>query len=206
MFFLQIQLFTINDPLDTLERFDLNLSQNYSNLLKDGKFSDVKIVVDGSEMSAHKAVLSARSPVFNAMFETEMLESRENLIRIEDFSKEVVEELLKFIYSGKVSNLAKVAKDLLSAADKYELPQLSELCEQFLMSDLSVESAPEILVLSHLHKAVKLKSVVIDFIITNRKEVMKTENWNLIRQQSDLMEELFKALSNQFDKYGVYVN
>lgn len=163
-------------------------------------------MVDGTELKAHKAVLSARSPVFNAMFEIEMLENRENLIRIEDFSKEVVEELLKFIYSGKVNNLAKVAKDLLSAADKYELPQLSELCEQFLMSDLSVESAPEILVLSHLHKAVKLKSVVVDFIITNRKEVMKTENWNLIRKQSDLMEELFKALSNQFDKFGVYVN
>lgn len=199
-------MFVINDPLETLERFDTNLSPNYSTLLKEGKYSDVKIIVNGTEIKAHKAILSARSPVFNAMFESKMSENRENIIRIEDFSEEVIEELLTFIYSGKVMNLPKVAKELLSAADKYELPQLSQLCEKYLMSDLSVVSSPEILVLSHLHKAVKLKAVVIDYIIANRKEVMKCENWDLIRNEADLMEELFKALSNQFDKFGVYLN
>ena len=199
-------MFIINDPLETLDRFDTNLSANYSTLLKDGKYSDVKIVVDGTEIMAHKAILSVRSPVFNAMFESKMLENRENLIRIEDFTQEVIEELLGFIYSGKVANLPKVAKALLSAADKYALPELSQLCEQYLMSDLTIESAPEILVLSHLHKALKLKAVVIDFIIANRKDVMKSQNWGLIRNETDLMEELFKALSNQFDKFGVYVN
>ncbi|XP_054163686.1 speckle-type POZ protein-like [Oppia nitens] len=201
-----IYLFTINDPLETLERFDLNLSENYSDLLKEGKYSDVKLIVDGTELPAHKSILSARSPVFNAMFSSDMSENRENIIRIDDLTKEVIEELLNFIYSGKVTNLSKVSKELLSAADKYELPQLSDLCEQYLTSSLNVESAPEILVLSHLHKAVKLKSVSIEFIINNRKDVMKSENWELIRREPDLMEELFKALSNQFDKFGVFVN
>ena len=199
-------MYTISEPLEALERFDLNLSQNYSELLKDGKYSDVKISVNGEEFNAHKAILSSRSPVFNAMFESKMLENRENLIRIEDFRPEVIEELMTFIYSGKVKNLSKVAKELLSAADKYELPQLSQLCEQYLMSELSVVSAPEILVLSHMHKAVKLKAQTIDFIIANRKEVMKSDNWDLIRNESDLMEELFRALSVQFDKFDVYVN
>ena len=192
--------------METLDRFDTNLSPNYTTLLKEGKYSDVSIKVDGIEIKAHKAILSARSPVFNAMFESKMSENVENLIRIEDFTQEVIEELLTFIYSGKVMNLSKVAKELLSAADKYQLPELIQLCEHYLMSDLTFDTAPEILVLSHLHKAVKLKAVVIDYIISNRKEVMKSQNWDLIRNESDLMEELFKALSNQFDKFGVYVN
>ncbi|CAG2168295.1 unnamed protein product [Oppiella nova] len=202
----EICLYTIVDPLESLERFDLNLSQDYSALLKDGKYADVKIIADSQELKAHKAILSARSPVFNAMFSSEMLETRENVIRIDDLSHEVVSELLTFMYSGKVANLSKVSKELLSAADKYELPQLSELCEKHLMSSVSVESAPEILVLSHLHKAAKLKAVVIEFIIANRKDVMKSDNWDLIRNEPYLLEELFTALSNQFDKFGVYVN
>lgn len=156
---------------------------------------------------AHKSILSSRSPVFSAMFEHQMKENTENVVKIVDMSTEVANELLNFIYSGKVQNLKKVAKDLLAAADKYQMPQLVEMCEEHLMSNLTVDTAPEILVLSHLHKAVKLKTVVVEFIISNRKDVMKSENWELIKQQSDLMEELFKALSNYYDKnaqFGVY--
>jgi len=141
------------------------------------------------------------------MFDHQMKETQENVVKIVDMSREVAEELLHFIYSGKVLNLKKVAKDLLSAADKYQMLQLVEICEEYLMSNLTVDTAPEVLVLSHLHKAVKLKTVVVEFIINNRKEVMKSPNWELIKQQSDLMEELFKALSNYFDKnsqFGVY--
>ncbi|CAG2120672.1 unnamed protein product, partial [Medioppia subpectinata] len=189
--FCEICLYTIVDPLEPLDRFDLNLSANYTALQKEGKFSDVKIVVEGRELRAHKAILSARSPVFNAMLTSDMRECRENAIEIPDIRPDVMEELLTFIYSGKAPNLSKVSKELLSAADKYELPHLSELCEKHLMSSLSVESAPEILVLSHLHKASKLKSVTVEFIIANRKEVMKSDNWDLIRAEPYLLEELF---------------
>jgi speckle-type POZ protein len=186
-----------------LERFDISLFESYSSLLKESKFSDVKLNVEGIDIMAHKSILSSRSPVFAAMFEHQMKESTENVVKIVDMSTEVANELLHFIYSGKVDNLKKVAKDLLAAADKYQLPQLVEMCEEHLMANLTTDTAPQVLVLSHLHKALKLKTVVVEFIIANRKDVMKSDNWQLIKQQPDLMEELFKALSNFCDKNSI---
>lgn len=61
---------------------------------------------------------SARSPVFQAMFEHEMEERKHNRVDITDVDHEVLREMLRFIYTGKASNLEKMADDLLAAADK----------------------------------------------------------------------------------------
>lgn len=63
-------------------------------------------------------MLSARSPVFQAMFEHEMEERKHNRVDITDVDHEVLREMLRFIYTGKASNLEKMADDLLAAADK----------------------------------------------------------------------------------------
>lgn len=176
-------------------------------MLESQKFADVKLMIDGIDFMAHKAILSSRSPVFSAMFEHPMKESEENCVEIKDMNKKVAIELLHFIYTGKVPNLRTVAKDLLAAADRYQLPQLVEICEEHLMSNLTTESAPEVLVMAHLHKANRLKGIVIEYIISNRKEIMKLDGWKLITQHPDLLEDLFKELSSQFDKnlsFGVY--
>lgn len=63
-------------------------------------------------------LLAARSPVFQAMFEHEMEERKHNRVDITDVDHEVLREMLRFIYTGKASNLEKMADDLLAAADK----------------------------------------------------------------------------------------
>jgi speckle-type POZ protein len=63
-------------------------------------------------------LISARSPVFQAMFEHEMEERKHNRVDITDVDHEVLREMLRFIYTGKASNLEKMADDLLAAADK----------------------------------------------------------------------------------------
>ncbi|KAJ1189023.1 hypothetical protein NDU88_005776 [Pleurodeles waltl] len=61
----------------------------------------------------------ARSPVFNAMFEHEMEESRKNRVHIKDIDPDVFKELMGFIYTGKSPpNLKEIADSLLAAADK----------------------------------------------------------------------------------------
>jgi len=52
------------------------------------------------------------------MFEHEMEERKHNRVAIMDVDHEVLREMLRFIYTGKVTNLEKMADDLLAAADK----------------------------------------------------------------------------------------
>lgn len=65
-----------------------------------------------------KILISARSPVFAAMFEHEMEERKRNRVDITDVDHEVLREMLRFIYTGRAPNLEKMADDLLAAADK----------------------------------------------------------------------------------------
>lgn len=87
-------------------------------LLDSGTFSDVTLCTRGREFKAHKAILSARSPVFGAMFEHEMEESRKGRVEISDIDPDVFHEMLKFVYTGSTPQLQGMADDLLAAADK----------------------------------------------------------------------------------------
>ena len=64
------------------------------------------------------AILAARSPVFEAMFEHEMEERKQNRVDICDLDYEVVCEVLRYCYAGYTPLLEKMAEQLLAAADK----------------------------------------------------------------------------------------
>lgn len=82
-----------------------SLSKAWNAMLESGKFSDVTLCVEGEELPAHKAVLAARSAVFETMFETECLETRSGKVHFEDISLDVFKQLLRYIYTGELENL-----------------------------------------------------------------------------------------------------
>jgi hypothetical protein len=77
--------------------------------------------------------LAAMSPVFLKMFETEMVETGEGVLAVEDMSGESMEQLLKHIYTGsggKVRDLkVEVVLELLNASVKvkHELKNISSV-------------------------------------------------------------------------------
>ena len=79
---------------------------------------DVTFVIGDQEFQAHKAILAARSQVFSAMFKNDCEETRQGKVTIIDVTVEAFEELLNYIYSGKVSSVEKYTADLFVAADK----------------------------------------------------------------------------------------
>ena len=97
---------------------ECKLPRHMESLLDSGTFSDVTLCTRGREFKAHKAILAARSPVFGAMFEHEMEESRKGRVEISDIDPDVFHEMLKFVYTGSTPQLQGMADDLLAAADK----------------------------------------------------------------------------------------
>lgn len=106
--------------LDELwRRAEAEISHDYARLWTSKKFCDLTIVcAKGQELSAHKLILAARSPVFSAMFEHDTKEAQEGKIVLSDTPVEVFSELLYFLYTGKVQKLQQYAPDLLVIADK----------------------------------------------------------------------------------------
>ncbi|KAK2868847.1 hypothetical protein Q7C36_000718 [Tachysurus vachellii] len=194
---------------------ECQLADDLGSLWEGSRFTDCSLFVGGQEFKAHKSILAARSPVFNAMFEHKMEESKKNRVDISDVEPDVFREMMVFIYTDKAPNLEKMADHLLAAADKYALERLKVMCEEALCNSLSVENVADILILADLHSAEQLKTQAIDFI--NRCSVLRQlgckdgKNWNsnhaadimetagwkaMIQSHPHLVAEAFRALAS----------
>ena len=154
---------------------DCSLSDDFGGLFDSSQFADVVLTSGSREFHCHKvrsshlldfnflncsrcsqlplllvtplqAILASRSRVFSAMFEHDMEESKRNRVDVTDVDSDVMADMLRFIYTGKVvvkgleklsenrflnyrhsfqaPNLETMAADLLAAADKYALDRL----------------------------------------------------------------------------------
>ncbi len=70
------------------------------------------------ELKAHMAILAASSPIFSAMFENDTAERKSGVVEITDFDYDTMEQLLTFLYTGKVPPMETFAEQLLAASDK----------------------------------------------------------------------------------------
>jgi len=96
--------------------------------------SEVKFPLTFKEIYVSKFMLSLRSEVFSAMFDggVGMKESQERQVTITDFSCEVFEEFLRFIYTDQLFGRLKTpfqCVEMYAIADKYAMFSLKEMCQ-----------------------------------------------------------------------------
>ena len=111
---------------------------------KKEQFTDVHFVVEEETFHAHRFIVSARSPVFAAMFNVDMVEAKTGRVIItNDVDATTFRRFLKFLYTGQVNPSAITDKQLFTLADQYQLSTLKDLCqcalstiEQFTIQDL----------------------------------------------------------------------
>lgn len=107
--------------------------------------SDVKFRVDGKIVPAHKLLLAAKSPVFNAMFCGELAE--QGHINLPDCEYEGMLEFLCFLYTEKVYLSGINVMQVLYLAEKYMVPNLTKRCNSFL--NLNLDTSNVFSVLEH---------------------------------------------------------
>lgn len=177
---------------------DCTLTNDLGALLKDTTFADVVFEVDGVEYSAHKAIMAARSTVFSRMFakDSNFAEAQNGRVKIHDVERDVFQEMLNFIYTGKVENLNEMADDLLAAADKYALDRLKVMCEEALSSNLTPENVASVLILADMHCAEQLKELALRYCNLHARDVMDTHGWKQMEKtNAHLVSEAYRNLA-----------
>ncbi|CAL1291863.1 unnamed protein product [Larinioides sclopetarius] len=172
-----------------------DIVSEYSSALEDMKtiyinqrFSDVELKTKTKSFKAHKNVLCARSPVFEAMLSNDMKEKNTNCIQIDDLENDTVHQLLLFLYSDKIENIQwKSATQLYYAADKYQIGKLKAMCSSFMTENLSASNASDLLLLSDTHNDSNLKKVVEDFILNHEDLVFGSEEWEKLIETHPLL-------------------
>ncbi|OXU27076.1 hypothetical protein TSAR_014473 [Trichomalopsis sarcophagae] len=130
------------------------------------------------------------------MFEHEMREKRENVVKISDLEDAVFEGVLYFVYTGKTKNLKKHAAKLMAAADKYQLDGLKSICSEELLRSLTVNNAINTLVVADLYNVADFKLKVIDFINEHAKRVVNTPAFKALgKKKSYVIVEAYNLLT-----------
>jgi len=167
-----------DEKLSPVDNSLKQMSEQFGTLFGNKKFSDVKIRCGKEEFHCHKIILSGRSSVFEAMFQSDMIENYLEEVVIDNFKPEVVKEMLHFIYTGSTSTgniTGPIGKDLLGAADQYQLDILKSMCEEKLCSSLEVSHSVELLVLADLYRASKLRRMALRLVAKNMDTIINTD-------------------------------
>ncbi|XP_049843356.1 uncharacterized protein LOC126295129 [Schistocerca gregaria] len=146
-------------------------------LLDAGDGAVVTLVAGETQLAAHRAVLAARSPVFQAMFQHDTLEASSGRVSITDVEAEVLRQVLSYIYTLQTPRLSGTAQHLLAAADKYGLSALKDVCEQQVAAELTTENAAAPAVLAVRHSCPKLTAAATAFIKAHGFQVFSTQGW-----------------------------
>ncbi|KAL7296035.1 hypothetical protein TKK_0010590 [Trichogramma kaykai] len=166
----------------------------FFDLFKNKHLSDVMLRTEcGSTFPAHKVLLASVSPVFAAMFKSDMSENEENVIKISDIRYEVLLEMLRYIYLGiiDVKKDTETCCELLGAADKYDIQGLRKKCEQVLCSCLLPENAINIYRSATAYNAPDLKEEVVKFMKENASKIINSnEMKNLVNPEGSILIEL----------------
>ncbi|XP_055346150.1 speckle-type POZ protein-like [Paramacrobiotus metropolitanus] len=163
-------------------------------LLSKGRYSDVTLDVGKREFHVHKAILAARSPVFDSMF-SNPANATSNHFVITDVTSRGMKELLYFIYTGHIDKTENIVEEVLEAGQKYQVAQLQAICESLILRELNVDNAIKTLILAHEHKALQLKEIVLEFIARNFQAVKRTEGWNVLRSShTDLYGDIIEYM------------
>ena len=105
------------------------------------EFADLSIRLDdGSSFPAHKVILAARSDYFKALLTGGMRETGQSEIPIGDLSKEVLQLLMVYLYSGTVECDGDHIIPLFVAADRFTLHDLRAFAVQEFKRCLTIDN------------------------------------------------------------------
>jgi speckle-type POZ protein len=179
----------MRDNPDTVAIKNQTLAKCMKNLLKDEtSLGDMEFIFSkydpSTKISAHRCILMARSPVFHAMFTSQMAESVNGKVYVEDIEPNVMKELVTYMYTDSFSSediLSTMAEDLLPAATQYGILGVIFECEAYLMQHICLESVVGLLILADCCNAATLKQHCLQYIAAHSTEVTKLSEYTELK-------------------------
>ncbi|CAO2162688.1 unnamed protein product [Urochloa humidicola] len=152
-----------------------DIGKHLGNLLDSTNGSDVSFIVDSKTFHAHRAVLTARSPVFNVELLGSMVEATMSLISLHDITPAAFKIMLRFMYTDVFpgddelgESPSEMVHHLLAAADRYALDRLKLMCAQKLWDNVSVDTVGDALAWADMYDIPELKDRCIAFVVDEK--------------------------------------
>jgi len=147
-----------------------NTLQDFRKLFAEMPYHDITFKVEDQGIPAHRALLSIRCPHFMQVFPAGIKDPKNKVIEIPDIKADVFKGLLEYLYCGEVPDDEKIVTELLKASETYQLEDLQNKCEDFLVLNLTIDNVTTLAPLAKKYKAQKLKNAALRFIKANENK------------------------------------
>lgn len=166
-------------------------------MLNESIHTDATINTADGMVRAHKAILSASSPVFHSMLLYHLNDEESSTIDMEDMSRDSCMALLSYIYGSITEeDFWKHRVALLGAAHKYNIVHLMNSCEESLTKDINSENVLHRLQEAWRYELDSLKKECMVFLFDFKKIYeVRDEIDNLFKQADrELIIKMFRQV------------
>ncbi|KAK7281667.1 hypothetical protein RIF29_09856 [Crotalaria pallida] len=183
-------------------KFEINfikLSSPIDPTIQIDTFTDVVLIPCSDSSSgpvhAHKIVLGSHSPVFKAMFQNYMKESK-HVIKVADVSYVALRAFVNYLYTAEVCLENQMAFGLFIFAKRYQVNHLKAYCEKFLIAELNEVNAISTYTFSKEHNAKRLLDSTLTWIVDNKEQFVRSEAYVKLKRTNpgivaDILEDCF---------------
>ncbi len=152
---------------------------------------DITLCVAEEEFRAHRLVLAASSPYFNAMFTNEHLESSSARVELNGVDAGALKSLLDFAYSSSLVICEENVQAVLTASNLLQITSVVEACCEFLVAQIDVDNCLGIAAFAEMLSCSQLYQISWRFALDNFNEVRRTEEY--LSTPASVLIELVKS-------------
>ena len=158
--------------------FCVELARRLNMLRRQDHLCDVTLMTkDDKEFKAHRNVLSAASPFFCKLLQSDMKENREGIVRFEEISGAVMEDVLEFFYTGSVEVTQENSEDLIAAANYFLIPGLKTVSGRFIERQMSESNCISTFYFAEMYQCDELITNTRKFIHANFASVAEMDEF-----------------------------
>ena len=106
-----------------------------------------------------------------------MLESKSFEVELKDAEPDIIEQLVEFAYTARISVKSNNVQALLDAADQYQIEPVKKMCVDFLKEQVDASNCLSVSVSAECLDCPELKATADDFIHQHFTEVYKTDEF-----------------------------
>ncbi|KAJ8688205.1 hypothetical protein QAD02_024000 [Eretmocerus hayati] len=177
---------------------DLDEVDCFARLIRDENFGDTTIKCKNGAFRVHAAVLESHSEVFTKMIKGKKKNKSDRvMLTLDDVDANVLKEILRFAYMGKVDSIQESGAAIFAAADKLGMKTLKSKCQKTMMDEgLTCKNAVERLRFADQYGLPDMKQQVIAFIALNSKKMYQDPSFVMMKDlKADLMYEVVEAIA-----------
>uniref|UniRef100_A0A671DIX7 RCC1 and BTB domain containing protein 2 n=1 Tax=Rhinolophus ferrumequinum TaxID=59479 RepID=A0A671DIX7_RHIFE len=158
--------------------------------------ADLKFLVDGKYIYAHKVLLKIRCEHFRSSLE----DSEDDIVEMSEFSYPVYRAFLEYLYTDSINLPPEEAVGLLDLATFYRENRLKKLCQQTIKQGICEENAIALLSAAVKYDAQDLEEFCFRFCINHLTVVTQTSGF------AEMDHDLLKNFISKASRVGAFKN